>query len=148
MSVRVHVYRHCNLQLSTGTSSFLSKSGMHGNAMDSAFRQQLSIPSLLRNIWAWRPVIAKAKRSIPGQAWIFRFFCNRLGCSFYRQNPVNSLITARSLWTRIEDVLGSLTPTPTFLSMRSWIHWSPPFGNFCADPVISNMHLNFESWCS
>ena len=30
----VHVYRHCSLQLSTGISNFLSKSG---NAMDSAF---------------------------------------------------------------------------------------------------------------
>ena len=39
MSVRVHIYRHCNLQLSTGTSSFLTKSDMHGNAMDLAFRQ-------------------------------------------------------------------------------------------------------------
>ena len=39
MSVRVRVYRNCNLQLSTGTSSFLTKSDMHGNAMDLAFRQ-------------------------------------------------------------------------------------------------------------
>ena len=36
MSVRVHFYRHCSLQLNTGISSFLSKSG---NAMDSAFQQ-------------------------------------------------------------------------------------------------------------
>ena len=39
MSVRVQVYRNCNLQLSTGTSSFLTKSDMHGNAMDLAFPQ-------------------------------------------------------------------------------------------------------------
>ena len=36
MSVRVHFYRHCSLQLNTGISSFLSK---NGNAMDSAFQQ-------------------------------------------------------------------------------------------------------------